>query len=108
MADNPTGLPKPKLYLFLPTRIAGPVPPSSESRQPMATSSCDRRGSSTLLKKVKATTLAMSTRLEVAAMDNLIGCFIVEFRCELSAENGGSKMEDRTFRSSILHHQSSN
>src|SRR5262245_13514372 len=96
MADNPTGLPKPKLYLFLPTRIAGPVPPSSESRQPMATSSCDRRGRSTLLKKVKATTLAMSTRFEVAAMESFIGLSIGYFAvgCQLD----GSKTEDRRWK----------
>src|SRR5918996_5056658 len=79
IAASPTGLPKPKSYFFLSMRIAGPVPPSSESRQPIATSSCDWRGSSTLLKKVKATTLAMSTRLEVAAMESLRGLFMNGF-----------------------------
>ena len=52
------------------------MPPSSDSRQPMATSSCEARGSSTLLKNVRATTLAISTRLEVAAMEILIGSFM--------------------------------
>jgi hypothetical protein len=42
----------------------------------MATSSCDLAGRSTLLKKVKATKLAMSTRFEVAAMESLMGSFI--------------------------------
>src|ERR671910_759721 len=76
MADKPTGLPKPKSYFFLPTRIAGPVPPSSESRQPIATSNRDLGGSSTLLKNVNATILAISTRFEVAAMDKLMAWFI--------------------------------
>src|SRR5688572_31775663 len=76
MADKPTGLPKPKSHFFLPTRNAGPVPPNSESRQPMATFSCDLGGSSTLLKNVNATMLAISTRFEVAAINNLIGRFI--------------------------------
>jgi hypothetical protein len=39
-------------------------------------SSRDRRGKSTLLKNVKPTTLAMSTRFEVAAIDSLTGSFI--------------------------------
>ena len=47
-----------------------------ESRQPMAISSWDWRGNSLLLKNVKPTTLAMSTRLDVAAMESLIGSFI--------------------------------
>jgi hypothetical protein len=42
----------------------------------MATSNCDRRGSWTLLKKLKLTTFAMSTRLEVAAIESLIGSFM--------------------------------
>jgi hypothetical protein len=42
----------------------------------MDTSNCDLGGSSTLLKKVNATTLAISTRFEVAAIDKLIVWFI--------------------------------
>jgi hypothetical protein len=42
----------------------------------MHTASRDFGGSSTLLKKVSATTLAMSTRFDVAAMASLMGEFI--------------------------------
>src|SRR5688572_13959951 len=76
MAERPTGLPKPKSYFFLSTSVAGPVPPSSESRHPMATSSWDWRGNSTLLKNVRPTMFAISTRLEVAPMEILTGPLI--------------------------------
>ena len=52
---------------------SGPVPPSSESRQPMRTASSDWRGRSALLKNVRATTLAISTRLEVPPIVSLMG-----------------------------------
>jgi len=42
----------------------------------MATWSSDLGGSSTLLKKVKARILAISTRFEVAPMESFIGLFI--------------------------------
>src|SRR5438093_8605364 len=76
MCDSFVGLLKPKSYFFLSIKRAGPVLPSSESCQLMATFNCDWRGSWALLKKVKLITFAMSTRFEVVVMESLMGSFI--------------------------------
>src|SRR2546425_12137049 len=107
MRLRPTGLPKPKSYFFLSTRMAGPVPPSSESRHPITTSNSDLRGSRVFLKKLKLTTLAISTRFEVAAIDNLTGPFMnwlapisdISVPAVLESEARDSFLRNRTYKS---------